>query len=139
MRQIRTLLILILFTPLVASCARQSVEVDKFAEEVYSKSKLSEPLPPHNFDSDGCSCWPDGYWVECCIKHDLLYWIGGTREERKRADLELKKCVLDKGHPIVARMMYFGVRLGGVWWLPTSFRWGFGWDYPQSGPPGKRY
>jgi hypothetical protein len=65
--------------------------------------------------------------------------MGGTREQRERADLELRECVAEKGHPVVAWMMYHGVRAGGVWWLPTPFRWGFGWDYPESGPPGKPY
>jgi hypothetical protein len=25
-------------------------------------------------------------------------------------------------------MMFLGVRIGGMAWLPTSFRWGFGQD-----------
>jgi hypothetical protein len=113
--------------------------INKIAAGIYSGSNVQEPLPPHAFKSDGCSCFPDGDWVECCIKHDLVYWRGGTRKERLNADGELKKCVSDKGYPITAFFMYYGVRAGGVWWLPTSFRWGFGWNYPQSGPPDKPY
>ena len=124
---------------LSASCAKQATIVDKTAEQVYNQSSLSGPLPPHPFKSDGCSCWPDGDWLECCVKHDLLYWQGGTREERKAADLALRKCITEKGHPIVGQVMFLGVRIGGVWWLPTPFRWGFGWNYPDSGPPGKAY
>ena len=139
MKQGHALIIAILFILPAACCANRSVEIDKLTEEVYSKSNLSEPLPPHTFKSDGCSCWPDGDWVDCCVKHDLIYWMGGTREERKIADLELKKCISEKGYPVIARIMYIGVRIGGVWWLPTPFRWGFGWDYPMSGPPGKPY
>jgi hypothetical protein len=65
--------------------------------------------------------------------------MGGTREERKQADLALEKCVSQKGHPYIGKIMYYGVRVGGVYWLPTPFRWGFGWSYPQSGPPNKKY
>ncbi len=120
-------------------CSSTSPQVDKLAREIYSTSRFDEPLPAHPFKSDGCSCWPDGDWVECCVRHDLVYWMGGTREQRERADLELRDCVTEKDHPVVAWMMYYGARAGGVWWLPTPFRWGFGWDYPESGPPGKPY
>jgi len=124
---------------LLTSCAGHSNDINKIAADIYSKSKIHEPLPPHAFKSDGCSCFPDGNWAECCIKHDLSYWMGGAREEKLNADVELKKCVSEKGHPVTALFMYYGVRAGGVWWLPTPFRWGFGWDYPQSGPPNKPY
>ena len=121
------------------SCVDHSAKVNKMAAQVFNGSSLSGSLPPHAFKPDGCSCWPDGDWLECCVNHDLLYWIGGTREERKDADQELRKCVTEKGHPIVGQVMYLGVRIGGVWWLPTPFRWGFGWNYPDSGPQGKAY
>jgi hypothetical protein len=124
---------------LLAGCAGHSSEVDRLATEIYAKSNVTEPKPPHAFESDGCSCFPDGEWVECCVKHDLVYWMGGTSEERLHADSELQECVSVKGYPKIAKLMYYGVRIGGVWWLPTHFRWGFGWDYPQSGPPDKPY
>ncbi len=120
-------------------CVNRSNEIKKLAEDIYPQKSLKEPLPPRIFRSDGCSCFPDGDWIDCCVEHDLAYWVGGSREERKNADLELRKCVEGKGHPIIAQIMYHGLRIGGVWWLPTSFRWGFGWDYPQNGPPGKQY
>jgi len=124
----------------LTGCTGTSNEVRKMAAELYATSSLPEPKPPHEFKSDGCSCFPDGDWVECCVVHDLAYWMGGTKKERENADATLRKCVsADKGHPITAAFMYFGVRIGGVWWLPTPFRWGFGWPYPQSGPPGKPY
>ncbi|WP_216662021.1 hypothetical protein [Niveibacterium sp. COAC-50] len=39
------------------------------------------------FTTDGCSSFPDGtpwqqtLWLDCCVKHDIAYWIGGTKEE----------------------------------------------------------
>jgi len=28
--------------------------------------------------------------------------------------------------------MFTGVRVGGTPYLPTSFRWGYGWPYPRA-------
>lgn len=81
---------------------------------------------PADFVSDGCSLFPDGDYRNCCVEHDKAYYFGGTKAERKAADKELKACVRAKGHKYLAPMMYLGVRIGGVAWLPTPFRWGFG-------------
>ena len=124
---------------LLISCIKNQEKINALAETAYAAALIESPTPPNPFHSDGCSCWFDGDWVECCVEHDLIYWMGGTRSEREKADDELMKCVTAKGHPVMARLMYVGVRAGGVWWLPTSFRWGFGWNFPQSGPPDKRY
>ena len=83
------------------------------------------------FKSDGCSVWPDGDWKDCCIEHDKEYWLGGTRTERLKSDKQLKRCVAAKGHPIIARLMYAGVRFGGWPWFPVPWRWGFGYKYPS--------
>jgi hypothetical protein len=120
-------------------CAKDQEKINTLADSAYARGHFEEPLPPKHFQSDGCSCWFDGDWVDCCVNHDLVYWMGGTRAERKVADIELRRCVSAEGHPFIAWTMYLGVRMGGVWWLPTSFRWGYGWNYPESGPPGKTY
>ena len=89
------------------------------------------------FHSDGCSSFPDGTqsnpnkWLSHCIQHDFAYWQGGTREQRLQADRELRRAVSAGGSPVVAEWMYLGVRIGGVPWLPTPWRWGFGWPYPR--------
>jgi len=83
------------------------------------------------FKSDGCSMFFDGKWEECCYKHDKKYWKGGTRAERKMADIELMSDVALKGYPLIAFVMYIGVRIGGVSFLPTPFRWGFGHKWPH--------
>lgn len=124
---------------LLCGCGNHRYDLDRLAGEIYEGAKPAAPLPPADFRSDGCTCWPDNGWVECCVRHDLVYWRGGSSSERKAADLELRQCVSNKGYPLTGSVMYFGTRMGGVWWLPTSFRWGFGWDYPQSGPPGSVY
>ena len=88
-----------------------------------------------DFTSDGCSAFPDGtfeekeLWHSCCVVHDLAYWIGGSTDDRKIADHELKTCVEAVGEPTIAKLMLAGVRVGGTPWLPTRFRWAYGWPY----------
>ena len=89
------------------------------------------------FESDGCSAFPNGtpgqnaLWLDCCVAHDRAYWKGGTREERVAADQALEACVAGVGEPNIARLMLAGVRVGGTPWLPTRFRWGYGWPWPR--------
>ncbi len=96
---------------------------------------LSQEIAP--FTSDGCSAFPDGtfdqneLWLECCTAHDLAYWKGGTYMERMDADLELQQCVAKLGEDGVALLMLAGVRAGGSPFFPTTFRWGYGWEYPR--------
>ena len=73
-----------------------------------------------SFTSDGCSLFIDGtfenpeLWKDCCFKHDIAYWKGGTRDERAAADLAFKKCVERKtGNSELAELMYQAVRTGG--------------------------
>ena len=52
-------------------------------------------------------------WKECCLKHDIAYWRGGTEEERASADLAFKSCVAKKtGNAELAELMYQAVRTG---------------------------
>lgn len=86
--------------------------------------------PPVGWVGDGCSFWPDGDYVECCDAHDRVYFRGGTKAERKAADKQLRACVRAKGHKYISVFMYWGVRIGGVPWLPLRSRWGFGQKKP---------
>lgn len=90
------------------------------------------------FTTDGCSGQiyrtifrRDPPWLGCCTSHDCLYYTGGSRAERRAADIELMICVAKRGHPIVAFIMWLGVRIGGHPWLPFPWRWGYGWKYPR--------
>ena len=95
----------------------------------------AEQLQP--FTSDGCSAFPNGtheqddLWLKCCTAHDYEYWKGGTYKERLESDKALKECVAQEGEPNIARLMLVGVRIGGAPFLPTAFRWGYGWPYPR--------
>ena len=102
-----------------------------------SCNKLSE------FTTDGCSggmslLWnnllgklpflPDRLpWEQDCINHDHAYHIGGSKADRLYADRRLAAAVTAKGYPIIAALMFYAVRIGGVKWLPTHWRWGYGW------------
>jgi len=89
------------------------------------------------FSSDGCSAFPDGtfeqnqLWLKCCTAHDYAYWKGGTYQQRVEADKALRRCVAAVGEEEIALLMLAGVRVGGSPFLPTSFRWGYGWSYPR--------
>ena len=94
-----------------------------------SNQKTEPRTMPADFKSDKCSLFPDGDYCDCCVEHDKAYFFGGSFKERRHADIKLYKCVRAKKgfhHKIIAPLMYVGVRIGGVSWLPTSFRWGFG-------------
>jgi len=89
-----------------------------------------------DFSSDGCSQFPDGtftqenLWCDCCISHDIAYWQGGSRKQKKQADQKLRACVLNKtGSILLADTMYYGVTFGGSPVFPTWYRWGYGWRY----------
>jgi hypothetical protein len=100
-----------------------------------SVSAQAETIAP--FTTDGCSIFPDGtyeqkeLWLSCCTAHDYAYWQGGTYDERLIADEQLQQCVTKVGEPQIANLMLAGVRVGGSPYLPTSFRWGYGWSYPR--------
>lgn len=92
------------------------------------------------FNSDGCSTAPDGVpltknkniWTECCIQHDLKYWVGGTAEDARLADSNLRQCIKDKNYPITAAVFETFVKLLGGPNSDRSYRWGYGWNYRRS-------
>jgi hypothetical protein len=94
--------------------------------------------PPYVFTTDGCTLSPDGTWQLCCVEHDMIYWCGGSAEERRLADTRLRACVAGSGSPRIAPITYWGVRLGGSPWLPTYWRWGYGWPWPRGYTDDKR-
>ena len=104
-------------------------------------SSCASPPKLVPFASDGCSRFPDGtlsqreLWKHCCYQHDLAYWRGGTREERRVADRGLRECVKEVRDPALAFMMEKGVRVGGAPWWPTRYRWGYGWSYGRGYRP----
>ena len=102
---------------------------------VMSSSGCASTSELRAFTTDACSLFPEGdakdpqRWAECCTQHDQPYWRGGTAEQRRIADAALRSCVQERtGRNVLASLMYRGVRLGGTPYLPTPFRWGYGWE-----------
>ena len=52
--------------------------------------------------------------------------------QRVEADEALMNCVSDLGEQAIGIIMLLGVRIGGTPFIPTDFRWGYGWPYPRS-------
>ncbi len=103
---------------------------------------LAQAETIRDFSSDGCSRFPDGtledsrLWCDCCVAHDKAYWQGGTAWQKQAADEALRECVLQKtGSLMLAETMYYGVFFGGAAWLPTDYRWGYGWEYGRGYEP----
>lgn len=117
-------------TPLQSVTARQLFTA--FCICLLCACKNTPSLKP--FSSDGCSLFPDSSlvgdddWCTCCFEHDLAYWRGGDKSERKKADEQLRTCVeRETGDKAFASTMYLGVRAGGSAYFPTWYRWGYGW------------
>jgi len=120
------------------------VEKSKIPKEILDKiAAIPEDCRPHKpFVTDGCSgglswAWKlvfkkETPWEGCCVVHDFAYWKGGGWDKKYRADKKLMKCVWKKGHPFWGVTMFIAVFVYGAKWLPTSFRWGYGWKYPYA-------
>ena len=90
------------------------------------------------FTTDGCSdCGLSKlFWIfrqelpekmhELCVDHDRAYWKGGSAEERLSADMAFRDGIVSLGFPLIAAIYFRSVRIGGVSWLPTPWRWGYG-------------
>lgn len=83
------------------------------------------------FATDYCTAYAEGtrekpdLWKHCCVEHDLYFWAGGSRDDRKATDLRLKHCVESTGQVRIARLIYAAVSLGGS--SPIRFKtkeWG---------------
>ena len=100
-----------------------------FDTAAQSKPVAVVEITPATFKNDGCSMFPDGKYRDCCVEHDREYSSGGSWTKCWRPDKKLFKCVAVKQglqHKFIAPLMWLGMRAGGVHWLPTPFRWGFG-------------
>lgn len=108
-------------------------------------AKMRTETPPvlRSFISDGCSLAPDRFpvilesedWIDCCVAHDIEYWLGGTQAEKQIADVELKTCISKKGSPQVAKIYEQAVQKFGGWENSTTFRWGYGWNFKRPYSP----
>lgn len=87
------------------------------------------------FLTDYCTGYAEGtrqkpdLWKHCCVEHDLYFWAGGSRDDRKQTDLRLRHCVEATGEMEVARLIYAAVTIGGA--SPIRFKtkeWGHAFE-----------
>lgn len=103
---------------------------------IYAHSSEGEPISMKNFETDFCTMFKEGtksspsLWKHCCIKHDLAYWVAGTKKDMRRADKEIKKCVTSSGEPFIANLMYSGIKIGHLSPVKNKFKWG--WAHEES-------
>jgi hypothetical protein len=81
--------------------------------------------------SDGCTAAPDaGPWGDhrrCCVEHDRRYYYGGTKADRREADVAMRSCMVSRGMPAPFAWLYFGaVRVFGH---PAGHRPGVSWAF----------
>lgn len=57
--------------------------------------------------------------------------MGGTQNEREKADDNLQQCVESLGEKELSTIMRLGVKVGGAPVFPTWYRWGYGWPYSR--------
>lgn len=110
-----------------------------------AKKLFSNPKAPtlRPFTSDGCSASPDGVpltsksqaWLDCCIDHDLEYWGGGSKSDKRSADSKFKKCIQDKGYESVAYLYHKSVSVVPSAKTNFTYRWGYGWNYKRPYKP----
>lgn len=99
---------------------------------IFSSVTWAEVTRP--FRSDLCTGYPEGtrkeplLWASCCKMHDLYFWAGGTRIQRKNADQDLYSCVQAKAGEFQARLIYLGVTAGSFSpWKLEGKQWGNAW------------
>ena len=152
------------------------VEVDRSIETHYMKKLAAiqdREGQVKEFTTDGCSgglsdSWnfmtktfpalkekygDKPFWEECCIEHDMAYWLGNTLngyDNRLAADKSLQQCVVDyasthandlamrlnrsesdiiDSFKTAADLMYAAVRAGGKPCSYLPWRWGYGWGH----------
>jgi hypothetical protein len=101
----------------------------------FNMSYATEDGRLHEFTTDGCSGGAPNRitldkkydWMKCCIAHDVEYWMGGTEQDKKKADDSLNACVGRNSNALVGEFYEAGVSIGGSPELPTTWRWGYGW------------
>lgn len=87
------------------------------------------------FETDYCTNYPEGtraepeLWKHCCLIHDMYFWVGGSKDDRDVADLDLKSCIEATGAHKIAKLMYYAVRAGSH--SPVKYpkrKWNNGWN-----------
>jgi hypothetical protein len=113
---------------------------DELVEDTaLADEQASVRSPLKEFETDGCSTAPDGTlgepkrWLHCCIEHDQAYFMGGTYDRKVAADTLFYVCMAQECGDNIATLYLAAVTAFGGPFLPTDYRWGYGWDYDPVG------
>ena len=92
--------------------------------EVASVAHARKPhMQPYDVTTfDGCTAIPDAF-LACCAAHDISYAFVETADERRRADVGFRDCIIAKTEiegplwrwlwRVLAWVAYIGVRIFG--------------------------
>ena len=115
---------------------------DHFNLDHLSDRIKKNPEQYRSWEFDGCSMIPDEIlgiftkskrWEDitmmCCLPHDLGYAYGDPDNEEEERELVDKKFETDLKKIIrwwgIAKLFFFGVRIGGPGWMNQSFSWAY--------------
>ena len=70
--------------------------------------------------TNNCTLFPEGAWTTCCARHDRRYT--SKRLTRLQADILLYRCVKRKGYPVIAILMFLGVRIVGKYYYAKAIK-----------------
>jgi hypothetical protein len=76
------------------------------------------------FRSDGCTLFPQGDFLACCVEHDYNYWRAHSWAELLKADSRLFGCVWHRRRAMdkpAAALMWVGAKFGWLTrWRPLG-------------------
>jgi hypothetical protein len=89
---------------------------------------------PGPFTSNGCSGFREAKFFGCCYTHDFAFWAGGNRDDRRRADKQLRQCLIDvtRGSLYDRIIADIGYMLLAMERIPGQFvrdGWGRAWHF----------
>lgn len=95
--------------------------VKRLSQNLLMMQECTSPLTPKQMAegcvTNGCTGVPDFDIKDCCDKHDICYWKGGTEADRLKCDVDFYNCIKGKGgfwHAVLAWIYYNGVRALGA-------------------------
>lgn len=66
-------------------------------------------------------------WFDCCLIHDMKYWVAGALKAQDKADRDLYSCVDEKAGHYWAKLIYLGVRSGHHSPIKNKYQWSWAW------------
>lgn len=69
-------------------------------------------------------------WSDCCSELDRQYWRGGPFTAQREANQTFRSCIASVyPESYIPVMTYYGLYVFSSPFVPTSWRWAYGWDF----------